>query len=55
MAEIRLEGVAHSYDGGKTYALNPITMTWKDGKATKAIGRKSVHRWQGRHRCCHRR
>jgi glycerol transport system ATP-binding protein len=38
MAEIRLEGVAHSYDGGKTYALNPITMTWKDGKAYALLG-----------------
>lgn len=38
MAEIRLEGVAHSYDGGKTYALNPITMTWQDGKAYALLG-----------------
>lgn len=38
MAEIRLEGVAHSYDGGKTYALNPITMTWKDGMAYALLG-----------------
>ena len=38
MAEIRLEGVAHSYDGGKTYALNPITMTWEDGKAYALLG-----------------
>ena len=38
MSEIRLEGVAHSYDGGKTFALNPITMTWKDGKAYALLG-----------------
>lgn len=38
MAEIRLEGVAHSYDGGKTFALNPITMTWEDGKAYALLG-----------------
>jgi glycerol transport system ATP-binding protein len=38
MAEIRLEGVAHSYDGGKTYALNPITTTWKDGMAYALLG-----------------
>ncbi|CAB4635608.1 unannotated protein [freshwater metagenome] len=38
MAEIRLEGVAHSYDGGKTYALNPISMTWEDGKAYALLG-----------------
>lgn len=38
MAEIRLEGVAHSYDGGKTVALKPITMTWEDGKAYALLG-----------------
>lgn len=38
MSEIRLEGVAHSYDGGKTFALNPITMTWEDGKAYALLG-----------------
>ena len=38
MAEIRLEGGAHSYDGGKTQALNPITMTWEDGKAYALLG-----------------
>lgn len=38
MAEIRLEGVAHTYDGGKTFALNPITMTWQDGKAYALLG-----------------
>ncbi|MEI6591285.1 MAG: ABC transporter ATP-binding protein, partial [Actinomycetes bacterium] len=38
MSEIRLEGVAHSYDGGKTFALNPISMTWEDGKAYALLG-----------------
>ncbi|MCF8528835.1 MAG: ABC transporter ATP-binding protein [Aquiluna sp.] len=38
MAEIRLEGLAHSYDGGKTFALNPISMTFEDGKAYALLG-----------------
>jgi glycerol transport system ATP-binding protein len=38
MAEIRLENVAHSYDGGSTFALNPISVTWKDGNAVALLG-----------------
>jgi glycerol transport system ATP-binding protein len=38
MAEIRLEGIAHSYDGGETWALRPITLTWEDGKAYAILG-----------------
>ncbi len=38
MADIRLEGIAHSYDGGETYAVRPITMTWEDGKAYALLG-----------------
>jgi len=38
MAEIRLEGIAHSYDGGVTYALKEISMTWKDGEAYALLG-----------------
>lgn len=38
MAEIRLENVGHSYDGGTTYALNPISLTWKDGNAVALLG-----------------
>ena len=38
MAEIRLENIGHSYDGGATFALNPITLTWKDGNAIALLG-----------------
>jgi glycerol transport system ATP-binding protein len=38
MAEIRLEGVAHSYDGGRTWALRPITMTWESRRAYALLG-----------------
>lgn len=38
MAEIRLENIGHSYDGGTTFALNPITLTWKDGNAIALLG-----------------
>ena len=38
MAEIRLENVGHSYDGGTTFALNPITLTWEDGNAIALLG-----------------
>lgn len=38
MAEIRLENVGHSYDDGATFALNPITLTWKDGNAIALLG-----------------
>jgi len=29
MADIRFEGVGHSYDGGRTWALRPMTWTWR--------------------------
>ena len=38
MAEIRLENVGHSYDDGATFALNPISLTWKDGNAVALLG-----------------
>ncbi|MEV4836736.1 ABC transporter ATP-binding protein [Nonomuraea sp. NPDC049486] len=38
MAEIRLEGVAHSYDGGGTWALKPMTWTWRTGRAYALLG-----------------
>ena len=38
MAEIRLEGIGHSYDEGATWALNPISLTWKDGQAIALLG-----------------
>jgi glycerol transport system ATP-binding protein len=38
VADIRLEGVAHSYDGGQTWALQPMTMTWQHGKAYALLG-----------------
>ncbi|MGH3715710.1 MAG: ABC transporter ATP-binding protein [Micromonosporaceae bacterium] len=38
MAEIRLEGVGHSYDGGQTWAVQPMTRTWEDGKAYALLG-----------------
>ena len=38
MAEIRLENVGHSYDEGATFALNPISLTWKDGDAIALLG-----------------
>jgi glycerol transport system ATP-binding protein len=38
MAEIVLDNVAHSYDGGQTYALKKIDMTWEDGKAYALLG-----------------
>ncbi|GAA0914096.1 ABC transporter ATP-binding protein [Nonomuraea longicatena] len=38
MAEIRLEGVGHSYDGGRTWALRPTTWTWADGRAYALLG-----------------
>ena len=38
MAEIVLDNVAHSYDGGNTYALKKIDMTWEDGKAYALLG-----------------
>ena len=38
MAEIRLENVAHSYDGGETFALKETSMVWEDGKAYALLG-----------------
>lgn len=38
MAEIRLENVGHSYDEGATFALNPISLTWKNGDAIALLG-----------------
>jgi glycerol transport system ATP-binding protein len=38
MADIRLEDVAHSYDGGATWALQPMTMTWRHGQAYALLG-----------------
>ena len=38
MAEIRLENVGHTYDEGATWALNPISLTWKDGNAIALLG-----------------
>lgn len=38
MAQIVLDNVAHSYDGGVTYALKKIDMTWEDGKAYALLG-----------------
>jgi glycerol transport system ATP-binding protein len=38
MVDIRLEGVGHSYDGGRTWALTPMTRTWKEGRAYALLG-----------------
>jgi glycerol transport system ATP-binding protein len=38
MADIRLEDVAHSYDGGRTWALQPMTMTWRHARAYALLG-----------------
>jgi glycerol transport system ATP-binding protein len=38
VADIRLEGVAHSYDGGTTWALRPMTMTWQHATAYALLG-----------------
>jgi glycerol transport system ATP-binding protein len=38
MAEIRLENVAHSYDGGETFALKETSMVWEDGQAYALLG-----------------
>jgi len=38
MAQIVLDNVAHSYDGGTTFALKQIDMTWEDGKAYALLG-----------------
>ncbi|MBF8190028.1 ABC transporter ATP-binding protein [Nonomuraea sp. K274] len=38
MADIRLEGVGHSYDGGETWALKPMTWTWRSARAYALLG-----------------
>ncbi|MEO3891776.1 ABC transporter ATP-binding protein [Nonomuraea sp. B5E05] len=38
MADIRLEGVGHSYDGGRTWALKPMTWTWQSSRAYALLG-----------------
>ncbi|MEV0389553.1 ABC transporter ATP-binding protein, partial [Nonomuraea sp. NPDC050643] len=38
MADIRLDGVGHSYDGGKTWALRPMTWTWHTSRAYALLG-----------------
>jgi glycerol transport system ATP-binding protein len=38
MADIRLEGVGHSYDGGETWAVRPMTWTWKSARAYALLG-----------------
>ncbi|MEU4226784.1 ABC transporter ATP-binding protein [Nonomuraea sp. NPDC026600] len=38
MADIRLEGVGHSYDGGRTWALKPMTWTWRSSRAYALLG-----------------
>ncbi|MFI7638802.1 ABC transporter ATP-binding protein [Nonomuraea sp. NPDC049400] len=38
MADIRLEGVGHSYDGGQTWALKPMTWTWQSSRAYALLG-----------------
>ncbi|MDR9397015.1 ABC transporter ATP-binding protein [Pontimonas sp.] len=38
MATIELQNIAHSYDGGETFALKEISMTWEDGKAYALLG-----------------
>ncbi|MBG0830250.1 ABC transporter ATP-binding protein [Planomonospora sp. ID67723] len=38
MADIRMEGVGHSYDGGRTWALRPMTWTWRSARAYALLG-----------------
>lgn len=38
MATIELVDVAHSYDGGKSYAVQDINLTWNDGVASALLG-----------------
>ncbi|TYB55042.1 ABC transporter ATP-binding protein [Nonomuraea sp. PA05] len=38
MADIRLEGVGHSYDGGRTWAVKPMTWTWRSSRAYALLG-----------------
>lgn len=38
MADIRLEGVGHSYDAGRTWAIERLTWTWRSGRAYALLG-----------------
>jgi glycerol transport system ATP-binding protein len=38
VADIRFEGVGHSYDDGRTWALRPMTWTWEHAKAYALLG-----------------
>ena len=38
MARIELRDVAHSYNGGKDYALKPLNMVWEDGRTYALLG-----------------
>jgi len=38
MARIELKDVAHSYNGGKDYALKPLNMVWEDGRTYALLG-----------------
>ncbi|MEM7736553.1 MAG: ABC transporter ATP-binding protein [Deinococcota bacterium] len=38
MATVELVNVAHSYDGGTTYAVRDINLTWEDGVASALLG-----------------
>ncbi len=38
MARLELVDVAHSYDGGSTWALQPLNMVWEDGKTYALLG-----------------
>ncbi len=38
MAQIHLDGVGHSYDGGRTYALQPADILFENGKTYALLG-----------------
>ncbi|HEY0190600.1 MAG TPA: ABC transporter ATP-binding protein [Kofleriaceae bacterium] len=38
MAEINLRSIAHSYDGGKSWALHELDLRWRDGGAYALLG-----------------
>lgn len=38
MARISLKNIAHSYDGGKSFALQPLSHDWEDGGAYALLG-----------------
>ncbi|BFU44988.1 ABC transporter ATP-binding protein [Krasilnikovia sp. MM14-A1004] len=38
MVDIHLDGVGHSYDGGRTWALQPMTRTWTSARAYALLG-----------------